>query len=59
MKAERIKKEKIEKNWVLPGVNLTHEEFMAGINKAEEGPFYTFEEVKIMRNKWRTSKKNL
>jgi len=58
MKAERTKKEKKEKNWTLPGVNLTHEEFVAGINKAEEGPFYTLEEMQTIRNQWRDSKKN-
>jgi len=55
MKAEKIKK---EKNWALPGVNLTLEEFVAGIHKAEEGPFYTLDEVQILRNQWRESKKN-
>ena len=57
MKAEITKKEKKEKNWILPGVNLTSEEFVAGIHKAEEGPFYTLEEVQIIRNQWRDSKK--
>jgi hypothetical protein len=55
MKTEKTIK---EKNWVLPGVNLTHEEFVAGIRKAEEGPFYTIEEVQIIRNQWRNSKKD-
>lgn len=57
MKAERTKKEKKEKNWALPEVNLTLDEFVAGIHKAEEGPFYTHEEVQIIRNQWRDSKK--
>ena len=57
MKAERTKKEKKEKNWTIPEVNLSYEEFYAGIHKAEEGPFYTFEEVQIIRNQWRDSKK--
>jgi hypothetical protein len=51
-------KRKKEKSWVLPGVKLTHEEFVAGIRKAEEGPFYTIEEVQSMRNQWRNSEKN-
>lgn len=59
MKVEKTKKEKEEKNWALPGVNLTHNEFVAGIHKAEEGPFYTIEEVQILRNQWRESKKKL
>jgi len=36
-----------EKSWALPGVNLTHKEFLEGIKKVEEGPFYTFEELQI------------
>lgn len=47
-----------EKSWALPGVKLTHKEFIDGIHKAEEGPFYTFEELQAMRKKWRNSKKN-
>jgi len=31
-------------NWVLPGGSLTRDEFIAGIQKAEEGPFYTIQE---------------
>jgi len=57
MKAEKTKKEKKEKDWTLTGVNLSYEEFDAGIHKAEEGPFYTIEEVQIIRNQWRDSKK--
>ena len=37
-------KTKEEKNWTRPGVRLTHEEFIAGIKKAEEGPFFTIQE---------------
>lgn len=44
------------KSWVLPGVKLTHKEFIEGIRKAEEGPFYTLEEIQEMRKKWRKSK---
>ena len=58
MKTVINKKQKEEKSWALPGVKLTHEEFVAGIHKAEEGPFYTIEEVQKMRNQWRNSKKN-
>jgi hypothetical protein len=47
-----------EKSWVLPGVKLTHREFIDGIRKAEEGPFYTLEEIKEMRKQWRSSRKN-
>ena len=59
MKAEKTKKGQKERNWVLPGVNLTLDEFVAGIHKAEEGPFFTHEEVQIIRNQWRDSKKDL
>jgi len=59
MKTIKTKKKAEEKNWTLPGVKLTHEEFLEGIRKAEEGPFYTLEEVQKMRKKWRDSKKNL
>lgn len=55
----KTKKKAAEKNWTMPGVKLTHEEFLEGIRKAEEGPFYTLEEVQQMRKKWRDSKKNL
>ena len=58
MKTEKTKKEKVEKNWAFTKVNLTHDEFVAGIRTAEKGPFYTIEEVQIIRNKWRESKKN-
>ena len=58
MKTESTKKEKKEKNWTLPGVNLTQEEFVAGIHKAEEGPFYSLEEMQSIRTQWRNSKKN-
>ncbi len=58
MKVEKTKQEKVEKNWALPGVNLTHDEFVAGIHLAEKGPFYTIEEVQIIRNQCRELKKN-
>lgn len=32
-----------EKKWVIPGVKLTHKEFIESIKKAEEGPFYNLE----------------
>ena len=50
------KKETKEKNWTLPGVKLTQEEFMAGIKKAEEGPFYTPEEFESRFEKWKKEK---
>lgn len=57
MKTEKTKKEQIEINWALPGVTLTLDEFVAGIQKAELGPFYTLDEVQKIRNQWRDSKK--
>ena len=45
-----------EKDWTLPGVKLTHEEFMDGIKKAEEGSFYTLEEMKDIRSSRRRIK---
>jgi hypothetical protein len=51
-------KTKDEKNWALPGVKLTHEEFIAGIKKAEEGPFYSLDEIKALRAQWRNQRKN-
>ena len=47
-------KETKEKDWTRPGVKLTYDEFMAGIKKAEEGPFYTFKEIKVLRTQWRS-----
>jgi len=32
------------KNWTLPGNSLSQYEFLDGIQKAEEGPFYTVQE---------------
>ena len=59
MKTIKTIKEAEEKDWTTPGVKLTHEEFVAGIRKAEEGPFYSLEEVQIIRKQWREKKKNL
>jgi hypothetical protein len=46
-------------NWALPNQTVTHEEFMDSIREAEKGPFYTFEEMKTLREQWRNSKKSL
>jgi hypothetical protein len=45
-----------EKSWVLPGVKLTHKEFLEGIRKAEEGPFYTPEEFEKRFEQWKKEK---
>jgi predicted transcriptional regulator len=47
------KKDTKEKKWTRPGTKLTHEEFMAGIKKAEKGPFYTLEESERHFEKWK------
>ena len=49
----RTVKTKKEKNWTRPGVKLSHDEFMAGIKKAEEGPFYTLEESQSHFETWK------
>jgi predicted transcriptional regulator len=56
MKTIKTKKETKEKSWALPGVKLTHEEFVAGIRKAEEGPFYTIEESMEHFEQWMKSR---
>ncbi len=35
-----------KKRKLLPGLDMTQEEFIARVRKAEEGPFYTLEEIK-------------
>lgn len=45
-----------EKSWTLPGVKLTHKEFIDGIRKAEEGPFYTPEEFEKRFEQWKKEK---
>jgi hypothetical protein len=52
----RTVKSKEEKNWTHPGVKLTHEEFMAGIRKAEEGPFFTLDEIKAKMQEWKRNR---
>jgi two-component SAPR family response regulator len=49
----KIVKPTKEKSWALPGVKLTHEEFVAKVRKAEEGPFYTIEEAKERLKQWK------
>jgi len=52
MSTKTVNKTK-EKSWVLPGVKLTHKEFIDGIKKAEEGPFYSFEEAQERLKQWK------
>lgn len=55
MSTKTIKPAK-EKSWALPGVKLTHKEFLDGIKKAEEGPFYTPEEFEKRFEQWKKEK---
>ncbi len=45
-----------QKSWATHGQTVTQEEFIAAIRKSEEGPFYTIEEIKKMREECRKSK---
>lgn len=56
MNTKIVKTDK-QKSWALPGVKLTHDEFIAGIRTAEEGPFYTINEIRSMRQQWSATKK--
>jgi len=58
MRIVKTKKTK-EINWAIPGQTVTHDEFMASIRKAEEGPFMTIEEFKKRFYKWRKEKYQL
>ena len=42
-----------ENKWMLAGEKLIREEFMVGINEAEDAPFYTPEEFERLFNKWK------
>jgi hypothetical protein len=45
MKATKIKEQKQEsKNWGLPGISMSDNEFLTGIKEAEKGPFQTVQE---------------
>lgn len=43
-------------NWILPGNSLTQDEFLFGIMKAEEGPFYTVQESMENFEQWLKSR---
>ena len=49
-------KETKEINWAIPGQTVTHDEFMKAIKKAEEGPFYTLDEIKGKMTEWKKSR---
>jgi hypothetical protein len=42
-----------ENKWMLAGEKLIREEFMVGINEAEDAPFYTPEEFERLFSKWK------
>lgn len=42
---------------LLPGLNMTQEELIARIRKAEEGPFYALDEGFEMMRKWREARR--
>jgi hypothetical protein len=44
------------KNWILPGNSLSQDEFLFGISKAEEGPFYTVQESMENFEQWLKSR---
>lgn len=46
-----------KKRKLLPGLDMTREEFIARVRKAEEGPFYTLEEGFEMMWQWREQRK--
>jgi len=45
------------KNWILPNTKLTHDEFISGIHKAEEGPFYSVQESMKHFEEWLKARK--
>jgi hypothetical protein len=55
----KILKSKEKESWALPGDPLSVDSFIAGIKKAEEGPFYTLEESKKLLQEWRKKRSSL
>ena len=49
-------KKKDPNNWVIPENTLNQDEFIAGIRKAEKGPFYTIEESMEHFEQWTKSR---
>jgi predicted transcriptional regulator len=44
------------KNWILPENSLSQDEFLSGINQAEEGPFFTVQESMENFEQWLKSR---
>lgn len=47
-----------KKRKLLPSLDMTREEFITHLSKAEEGPFYTLEEGQEMIRQWREQRRN-
>ena len=45
-----------EINWAISGQTISHDEFMASILKAEEGPFMTIDEFEQRFEAWKHKK---
>ena len=57
MKQLKIDDQKKEvKNWILPENSLSQDEFLSGIKKAEEGPFFTVQESMENFEQWLKSR---
>ncbi|WP_158576673.1 hypothetical protein [Parabacteroides sp. AM08-6] len=48
-----------KKKVLLPGLNMTKEEFMSRVHQAEQGPFYTIDEFKQKMQEWKMQKYGL
>lgn len=53
----RSPKVKIKRNLAIPGDSMSQEEFVGLIKEAENGPFYTLQEVKAKMDVWKKSLK--
>lgn len=47
------------KKKLLPGMDMTKEEFIARVRKAEQGPFYSLDEIKQKMQEWKAQKYGL
>ena len=55
----KIIKTKGTGSWALPGGPITLDEFKAGIQEAEKGPFHTIGESKKILEEWRRKRNSL
>jgi len=57
MKLTNVKvKQQKPKSWVLPGISVSQDELLAGIQEAEKGPFHTVQESKENFESWLKSR---